>query len=132
MERGVGKVIGKRRGGSEQPGGCGKQAQNIVSLNNANPAQFIRRKEGHVPQKVNVAKSHLRPHSASSTLLGVYDCPAACALMYTANAFGFLVCMNTVPGPVNLQTNPSPALMPEMMPPLATRSSTYLQFHATR
>jgi hypothetical protein len=34
--------------------------------------------------------------------------------------------------PVNLQTNPSPEDMLEMMPPLATRSSTYLQFQATR
>lgn len=40
--------------------------------------------------------------------------------------------MNTVPGPENLQTSPSPLLMPEMMPPLATRSITYLQFQATR
>ena len=40
--------------------------------------------------------------------------------------------MNTVPGPENLQTSPSPLLMPEMIPPLATRSITYLQFQATR
>ena len=34
--------------------------------------------------------------------------------------------------PVNLHTRPSPALIVLMMPPLAIRSSTYLQFHATR
>lgn len=45
---------------------------------------------------------------------------------------GFLVCINTVPGPVNLQTKPSPELIAEMMPPLATRSRMYLVFHATR
>lgn len=36
------------------------------------------------------------------------------------------------PGPLNLQIKPSPALKFEMMPPLATRSMTYLQFQATR
>jgi len=34
--------------------------------------------------------------------------------------------------PVNLQTRPSPAANPEMIPPLATRSITYSQFQATR
>src|ERR1700761_8180115 len=40
--------------------------------------------------------------------------------------------MYTVPGPENLHTRPSPEEMPEMMPPEATRSRTYLQFQATR
>lgn len=40
--------------------------------------------------------------------------------------------MYTVPGPVNLHTRPSPELIPLMRPPDATRSRTYLQFHATR
>lgn len=51
---------------------------------------------------------------------------------YNENAAGFRVCMKTLPGPVNLHTNPSPELRPEIIPPLATRSSTYSQFHATR
>ena len=45
---------------------------------------------------------------------------------------GFLVCMNTVPGPVNLQTKPSPEESPEMIPPDATRSRIYFVFQATR
>jgi hypothetical protein len=57
---------------------------------------------------------------------------AACAAIYCANAAGFLVCMNTVPGPENLHTSPSPADKLLMMPPDAMRSSTYLQFQATR
>lgn len=40
--------------------------------------------------------------------------------------------MNTVPGPVNLHTRPSPDAKPEMMPPDATRSITYFVFQATR
>jgi hypothetical protein len=40
--------------------------------------------------------------------------------------------MYTVPGPENLQTKPSPDEIPLMIPPEATRSRTYLQFHATR
>lgn len=44
----------------------------------------------------------------------------------------FLVWMNTVPGPVNLHTRPSPDAKPEMMPPDATRSITYFVFQATR
>lgn len=59
-------------------------------------------------------------------------CPPPWALIHIANCAGFLVCMKTVPGPVNLQTSPSPLLMPDMIPPLATRSITYLQFQATR
>ena len=47
-------------------------------------------------------------------------------------AWALRVCMKTVPGPVNLHTRPSLAIMLETMPPDATRSSTYLQFHATR
>jgi hypothetical protein len=57
---------------------------------------------------------------------------AAFAANHAENACGFLVCINTVPGPVNLHTRPSPADMFDKMPPEATRSSTYLQFHATR
>ena len=57
---------------------------------------------------------------------------AAFAANHCPNAAAFLVCMKTVPGPVNLQTRPSPAVMLLMIPPLATRSRTYLQFHATR
>jgi len=34
--------------------------------------------------------------------------------------------------PVNLHTKPSPALRLLMIPPDATRSRLYLQFHATR
>lgn len=45
---------------------------------------------------------------------------------------GFLVCMKTVPGPVNLHTRPSPEDKPEIIPPEATRSSIYLVFHATK
>lgn len=52
--------------------------------------------------------------------------------MYNIKAVGFLVCMKTVPGPVNLHTKPSPEVLPDMIPPLAARSSTYLQFQATR
>ena len=37
-----------------------------------------------------------------------------------------------MPGPVNLHTSPSPAIMFDMIPPEATRSITYLQFQATR
>lgn len=65
----------------------------------------------------------------------------ACAVMYWANATGFLVCMKTLPGPsttlasqqshllprilpVNLQTKPSPAPILLRIPPLATRSRT--------
>lgn len=44
----------------------------------------------------------------------------------------FLVWMNTVPGPVNLHTRPSPDAKPEMMPPDATRSITYFVFQATK
>lgn len=44
----------------------------------------------------------------------------------------FLVWIKTVPGPVNLHTSPSPEARPEMMPPEATLSSTYLVFHASR
>jgi len=51
---------------------------------------------------------------------------------HAAKACALLVCMNTVPGPVNLQTNPSPAIIFDTIPPDATRSRTYLQFHATR
>jgi hypothetical protein len=40
--------------------------------------------------------------------------------------------MKTVPGPVNLHTNPSPEDRPEMMPPEATRSRIYFVFQATR
>ena len=57
---------------------------------------------------------------------------APCDAMYKLNATGCLDCKRTVPGPVNLQTSPSPEVRPEMMPPLATRSITYLQFQATR
>ena len=49
---------------------------------------------------------------------------AAWAFIHDANPGGFLVCMNTVPGPENLQTSPSPELSPEIIPPLATRSKT--------
>lgn len=48
------------------------------------------------------------------------------------NACGFLVCKKTVPGPVNLQTRPSPDAMPEMIPPDAMRSITYFVFQATK
>lgn len=51
---------------------------------------------------------------------------------HAANAPGFLVCINTVPGPVNLHTSPSPAAILAMIPPEDTRSRTYLQFQATR
>lgn len=44
----------------------------------------------------------------------------------------FLVWIKTVPGPVNLHTNPSPDARPEMMPPEDTRSRTYFVFQATR
>lgn len=44
----------------------------------------------------------------------------------------FLVWIKTVPGPVNLHTRPSPDAKPEMIPPDATRSMTYLVFHATK
>ena len=67
-----------------------------------------------------------------TTLRSQVQALAACAPIQAANSFGFLVCMNTVPGPENLQTSPSPLLMPEIIPPLATRSITYLQFQATR
>jgi len=56
----------------------------------------------------------------------------AFAANHAENACGFLVCINTVPGPVNLHTKPSPAVIFDSMPPEATRSSTYLQFQATR
>lgn len=78
-----------------------------------------------------------------------YTWPAAFAVSQAENACAFRVCMKTVPGPacshqrvdfelncgnvpVNLQTRPSPEETFEMMPPEATRSRTYLQFHATR
>jgi hypothetical protein len=54
------------------------------------------------------------------------------AASHAANACAFLVCMKTVPGPVNLHTSPSPECMFDNKPPEATRSRTYLQFHATR
>jgi hypothetical protein len=57
---------------------------------------------------------------------------AAFAANHAANACAFLVCMNTVPGPVNLHTSPSPDAMLDRIPPEATRSRTYLQFQATR
>lgn len=50
----------------------------------------------------------------------------------TENACGFRVCINTVPGPVNLHTKPSPDAKFDMIPPEATRSRMYLQFQATR
>lgn len=57
---------------------------------------------------------------------------AELAASHAAKACAFLVCMKIVPGPVNLHTNPSPAIMFDTMPPDATRSRTYLQFQATR
>ena len=58
------------------------------------------------------------------------DCTRACTHFSTCQHFrsdglGFII-------PVNLHTRPSPELRPDMMPPLATRSRIYLQFHATR
>ena len=75
--------------------------------------------------------------------------------IHCPKAVGFLVCMKTVPGPiysvtillgagmmwveawakylpVNLQTKPSPAAIPLIIPPLATLSIAYLQFQATK
>jgi hypothetical protein len=57
---------------------------------------------------------------------------AAFAANHAANACAFLVCIKTVPGPVNLHTNPSPDAIFDRIPPDATRSRTYLQFQATR
>lgn len=57
---------------------------------------------------------------------------AAFAANHAENACAFLVCINTVPGPVNLHTRPSPAIIFDTIPPEATRSRTYLQFQATR
>lgn len=57
---------------------------------------------------------------------------AVLAPICKAKALTFLVCMYTVPGPVNRHARPSPELRPEMIPPEATRSILYLQFHATR
>ena len=58
--------------------------------------------------------------------------PAAVAVIKAAKASALRVWRYTVPGPVNLQTRPSPELMPDMSPPEATRSRMYLQFQATR
>lgn len=53
-------------------------------------------------------------------------------LFWESRLTGFLVCMNTVPGPVNLHTSPSPEDRPEMIPPEATLSRMYFVFQATR
>jgi hypothetical protein len=65
---------------------------------------------------------HIYPHQTVAALAANH-CAKACA---------FLVCINTVPGPVNLHTSPSPEAIFDSIPPDATRSSTYLQFQATR
>jgi hypothetical protein len=48
------------------------------------------------------------------------------------SSFGLRVWKKTVPGPVNRQTNPSPAAMEPIMPPLERRSMSYLHVHATK
>ena len=53
-------------------------------------------------------------------------------LFWESRLTGFLVCMNTVPGPVNLHTSPSPEDRPEIIPPEATLSRIYFVFQATR
>jgi hypothetical protein len=69
------------------------------------------------------------PHLLSPHYIGA---AAAFAANHAANACAFLVCINTVPGPVNLHTSPSPDAIFDRIPPDATRSRTYLQFQATR
>jgi hypothetical protein len=73
--------------------------------------------------------AHPRPRHAAPRYI---DATFEFADSQAEKACALRVCMKTVPGPVNLHTRPSPAIMLEMMPPDATRSRTYLQFHATR
>lgn len=72
------------------------------------------------------------PSSSTPDSPHLYTAVAAFAANHAENACAFRVCINTVPGPVNLHTRPSPAIILDTMPPEATRSRTYLQFQATR
>lgn len=85
----------------------------------------------HRSNSIYTSKLHAQ-HDPSTIIPTPYTCAAAFAANHAEKACAFLVCMKTVPGPVNLHTSPSPDDIFDKMPPEATRSRTYLQFHATR